>query len=457
MPPSLRTAEQGHITTTPGPESLVLFDIPVDPLAFMSDLVERYGDVVRYQSRMGPCLLFVHPDHVRAILHDQNFRRASLIRMMLGDGLLASDGPRWRSQRHVMKRDFLPLKIDPMVCAMTRETARMVACWRDAADGRQSLDVTREMTRLTLHIVVRTLFSEDLSADRANELCEAVTQTILDLSDISWTIFGMPMQFTPTSSAGFAAARKVVDATCYEMIARRRTQTAGQRPRDLLTLLIEAETPSGPMDDVQLRDEMVTMLVGGHETTALALAWAWKLLADHPEAEARLHREVDEVLGEREPTLEDVPRLIWSKAVFQEAMRLYPPVWYMARVATDAGVVGGHAIPPGACVLLSAWLTHRHPEFWSDPRRFDPARFLDDAPTHRYSYFPFGGGRHQCIGMYFGTLEGTLILAQIARQFRVVPNPGQEIGANPGITLRQSPPMQATVERRSTPIGRALP
>jgi cytochrome P450 len=288
-------------------------------------------------------------------------------------------------------------------------------------------------------------------------LCAAITQTINDLGKISWTIFGVPVQFTPNSNAAFAAGKGVIDATCYDMIARRRARSPGDRPRDLLTMLIEAEVEGGDghMDDRQLRDEMVTMLVGGHETTALALAWAWKVLAEHPEIEAKLHREVDEVIGDRLPELADLSKLPWAKAVFQEAMRLYPPVWYMARVANEADVIHGHPVPKGACVLISAWFTHRHQEFWPDAERFDPTRFLDPAatPAHRYAYFPFGGGRHQCLGMYFALLEGTLILAQLAQQFRVRPLGGQQIRPDPGITLRQTPPMQAMVAaRRPQPV-----
>jgi cytochrome P450 len=461
-PPGASVAPPGAARVAPGPQELVAFDAHVDALEFLGGLVLRYGDVVRYRTRFGPCFLFVHPGHVQTILHRENYRRASLVKLMLGDGLLASDGPRWRSQRRLMQRDFQPKSIEPFAGAMTRETARTAAAWRAAAAAGAAVDVTEGMTLLTLRIVVDALFGHDLPDARAAELCGAITQTINDLGQISWTVFGVPVRLTPQRNASFAGGKGVIDAFCYELIARRRATPAADRPRDLLTLLVEADGEGGPMDDRQLRDELVTMLVGGHETTALALAWAWKLLAEHPDVEARLHAELDDALrGRAEPTTADVPRLAWTRAVFQEAMRLYPPVWYMARVANEDDVIDGYAVPRGACVLVSAWLTHRHAGSWREPGRFDPSRFLDGgdagaaAPAHRYAYFPFGGGRHQCLGMHFALLEGTLILAQLAWQFRLRPVAGQDVRPDPGITLRQSPGMLATVERRAARAGAA--
>jgi cytochrome P450 len=435
---------------TPGPKGLISFDTHVDPLAFLGDLIEQYGDVVRYQTRFGTCILFVDPRHVQTILHRENYRRASLVKMMLGEGLLASDGPHWKSQRRLMQKEFLPVSIAPFVSVMTKETQRTSTEWLAAGHGVETVDVTIAMTRLTLRIVVRALFSEDISDQQATELCAAVTQTINDLGNISWTVFGVPVQLTPNRNASFNSGKKLIDRTCHDMIARRRAQSPSARPQDLLTLLIEAQGTSGPLEDRQVRDEIVTMLVGGHETTALALAWAWKAIAELPEVEARLHAEVDAVLAGRPPVVEDLPRLSWTSAVFQEAMRLYPPVWYMARVASKDDVIHGHAIPRGACVLISAWFTHRHKDFWPDALTFDPQRFMepDAKQLHRYAYFPFGGGRHQCLGMYFALMEGTIILADLAQRFRVMPVNGRQIRPAPGITLRQAPGMQASMEAR---------
>ena len=191
------------------------------------------------------------------------------------------------------------------------------------------------------------------------------------------------------------------------------------------------------------------MLIGGHETTALSLAWAWKLLAEHPVVEARLHHELDSVLADRAPQADDMEKLPWTKAVFQEAMRLYPPVWYMGRVAIEADEIDGYAIPRGACVMVLPWFTHRHPEFWRSPEMFDPARFLaPNEPPHRYAYFPFAVGRHQCLGMHLAMMEGMFIVAQLSKRFLVRPIAGQNVRPLAGITLRQSPFMRARIEPR---------
>jgi cytochrome P450 len=438
---------------TPGPSRVVTFDGPVDPMQFLGRLLDRYGEVVRYQTAFGPCFLFVHPEHVRTILQRENYQRASLVKMMLGDGLLASDGPRWRSQRRIMQRDFAPKSISPLVSLMARHTSATAGAWQAAASAGKLVDVTTEMTHLTLRIIVDALFSQDLSETRARELCVAVTQAINELSKISWTIFGLQARFTPNSLAQFTASKSTIDSVSYDLIARRRALSPADRPRDLLTTLIEADTDDGPMSDLQIRDEIVTMLVGGHETTALALAWAWKAIAEAPGVERALHAEVDAVSDGRIADLAQSESLPWTRAVLHEALRLYPPVWYMARVASEDDSIDGHAIPRGACVLVSAWFTQRHPSVWRDAERFDPSRFLgsEGRPPHREAYFPFGSGRHLCLGMQIALLEGTLILAQLARSFRVRPIAAQQIHPNPGITLRQSPGMMALIEARPMP------
>jgi cytochrome P450 len=441
-------------TATPGPPGLASLPPGVSPIVFLGDLIDRHGDVVRYQTRFGPCFLFVHPEHVGTVLHRETYKRASLVKMMLGDGLLASDGPWWRSQRRLVQPGFLPAAVGRFAAVVARETDRLAADWRAAVGP---VDVTAAMTRLTLRVVVAALFSEDLPDGPADALCAAVSQNIIGLGKLSWTVFGAPVRLAPDTTARLADTRGVIDAVCHDMIARRRSLPPGDRPRDLLTMLVEAHGDTGPLTDVQVRDEIVTMLVGGHETTALALAWAWRAIAEDPAVEARLVAEADAVLADRAPDSSDVPRLPWAAAVFQESMRLYPPVWYMARTATADDVVDGHAVPKGACVLVSAWFTHRHRGFWPDAERFDPARFLDAAarPAHRYAYMPFGGGRHQCVGMHFAMMEGTLILAQLARAFRVRPVNGDLVRPDPGITLRQTPGLLARVEPRrprATPV-----
>jgi cytochrome P450 len=435
----------------PGPAEMIALDAAVDPLAFLGGLLKTYGDVVRFVSRYGPSFVFAHPVHVKAVMQSENFRRASLVKIVLGEGLLASDGPHWKSQRKLMQKDFQPAQVANFAGLITREIHRTEKEWRDAFAAGRDVDVMSAMTRLTLRIIVAALFSHDLSDEHAARLCESVTHTITELGKISWTIFGAPFHFSPERNAQFDAAQKVMDDTCYEMIARRRLQPAEQQPADLLTLLLATADGETPLTEKQIRDELVTMLVGGHETTALALSWAWKAFAENPDIEAKLHREVDQLIPDRPPQIADLPRLEWTRAVFQEALRLFPPVWYMGRVAIEEDTIDGYVIPRGACVMISPWFTHRHKDFWQSPDAFDPARFLDDAAIalHKTAYFPFAGGRHQCLGIHLAMMEGTFILAQLSQRFKVQPIAGQNVRPLPGITLRQSPPLRAMIEPRT--------
>ncbi len=444
---------------TPGPARVISFDGYVDPLRFLGQLWQQYGDTVCYQTRLGPCFLFAHPKDVQTILRDENFRRASLIKMVLGEGLLVSEGPRWKSQRRVMQGDFLPRSVAPLVPVMVREAARTAVAWRMAAAAGHAVDVSIDMTQLTMRVIVKALFSDDLSDTEAGELCAAVALAITEQGKLSWLVFGIPAHFTPESAANITASKAVLDEVAYEMIRRRRSAASCDRPPDLLTLLIEADTESGPMSELQIRDEIVSLLIAGHETTALSLSWAWKAIAEHPDIELTLHQELDQVLGGRAAELADAAKLPWTRAIFHETMRMYPAVWYMARVASEEATVGGHTVPRGANVLISPWITHRHKEFWTDPERFDPGRFANSPAqaTHRDAYLPFAGGRHICLGMHFALLEATLLLAQLAQEFRVRPINAREIRPEGGVTLRLSPGLAATIELRHAALVSGTP
>jgi cytochrome P450 len=436
--------------STPGPAEPVSFDADTDPLTFLSNLIRDYGDTVRYTTKFGPCFLFVHPAAVETVLHRENYSRASLAKIMLGEGLLTSEGHRWKSQRRLMQNDFARPRIASFAGLINRRTKQTEDDWRSAANAADEVDITAAMTRLTLKVIGEALFSDDLQDELASQLCDAISRSLDVLGRISWTVFGIPVSFTPNSTAVFTAARQVLDSTCFEMIARRRALQPADRPRDLLTLMIEDENAEDPTANQRLRDQIVTMIVSGHETTALALSWTWKLLAENPHVEVQLHQEIDAALNGRTPELADVPKLAYASAVFQESMRLYPPVWNIARVASESDMVQGHQVPRGARVLVSPWFTHRHEAFWPRPEVFDPTRFIEPAgPGHRYAYFPFGGGRHQCLGIHLAQLEGTLVLSHLAQRFRIRPIAGQVIRPDQGVTLRQKPHLRATLEPRS--------
>jgi cytochrome P450 len=254
---------------------------------------------------------------------------------------------------------------------------------------------------------------------------------------------------TPANVRGRRALRSL-NRVVWKVIEERR-RDGGQRG-DLLGMLIsarDAETNEA-MDDKQLRDEVVTFLVAGHETTAVALSWAWHLLAQHPAVEQRLHAEVADVLGGRQPTMNDLANLRYTRMVLEESMRLYPPVWGTARAAYHADEVGGVHVPAGASITLSPYVTHRHPTFWDDPDRFDPERFDPERSADRpeYAYFPFGGGPRGCVGKQFALSEGQLILAMVTQKFRMHAVPGQQVEAYPILTLRPRPGILMTLQPR---------
>jgi cytochrome P450 len=252
---------------------------------------------------------------------------------------------------------------------------------------------------------------------------------------------------------------RTLDDVILEIIASRRTNAGlpgGMAPAsddDLLSMLMGArdeETGEG-MSDAQLRDEVMTVFLAGHETTAIALGWTWHLLAAHPSVCQRLEREIDHALGGRPPTMADLPRLGYVDQVVKESMRLYPPAWVVSRRTMDDDVVGGYRIPAGAIVLTSPYVTHRHPEFWTDPERFDPDRFDPTHPDERppFAYFPFGGGPRQCIGNTFAMMELVLVISTIAQRCRLDTTDRQEIGRDPAITLRAATPITLRVSRRA--------
>ena len=393
---------------------------------------------------------FNHPDQVQIIAQSNQFQRERLMTLILGYGLLSSDGDYWRGQRRLMAPLFherCMVGFAPLISGLTREAFHR---WDARQKSGLTLDVAFEMRRLTLDVVVRAFFGVELADPSLDELCEEVTTLIEDLGAITNTLFNARERISPERNARFQRALRLVDGFAYRAIAERRAASA--KPRDLLTVLIGAsdETTGLPLDDKQIRDEVVTMLIAGHETTAIALAWALHLLATHPEAADRLDSELDTVLGGRTPTHEDLPALAYTRLVIEETMRLNPPVWFTMRRALVDTEVGGYRVPAGSSVLVSAFTTHRHRSFWENPEVFDPERFSPERSRgrHKYAHFPFSGGRHHCLGHLFATMEGQIILAMMTQHWRVRPSPGHVVDSNPALTLRQRTGFLAALERR---------
>jgi cytochrome P450 len=399
----------------------------------------RWGDVVMFHLANRRAYLLTHPDLVRDVLVTQhrNFIKSLALqraRVLLGNGLLTSEGEFHLRQRRLAQPAFHKDKIAAMAAAMVRHAERTAQSWRPGME----LDMGREMTRMALDIAGDTLMGADVGAE-AEEINRSLTDS-LALFDRLHNPFAPLLDRLPVpGTLRMKRARRQLDATIYRAIDLRRR--SGEDRDDLLGLLLAArdeEGDGGGMTDLQLRDEMLTLFLAGHETTANALAWTWHLLAQNPGAESRLHDELRTVLAGRAPGAGDYPALPYTRAVLAESMRLYPPAWTIGREPLEDFEAGGYRIRAGSIVLVSPWLVHRDARWWSEPLEFRPERWLGDAEAShpRYAYFPFGGGPRKCIGEGFAWMEGVLALATLARRWRLRPVRGAAPTPQPRITLR---------------------
>jgi cytochrome P450 len=423
-------------------------DYSRDPLAFLPALARAYGDIVTMRYYKFRVYYVNHPDYIEEVLVNQarKFIKGRILRAnkgLFGNGLLTSEGEFWLRQRRLAQPAFHRARIAAYAETMVRFTERMLEGWRDG----ESRDVHAEMMRLTLQIVAKTLFDADVDAD-VQEVGRAVEAIMEHNSDFRRLIL-TPSWLPTLRNIRAALATRRLNKIIYRIIGQRRT--AGHDAGDLLSMLLHAQDEDGSrMTDRQLRDEVITLFLAGHETTALTLSWTWWLLAQHPQVEAKLHAELDAVLGGRTPTLEDLPKLPYADHVIMESMRLYPPAWGMARLAIEDAEIGGYTIRKGSGVSLSQWVVHRDPRWYESPEEFRPERWEGDLLKRlpRFAYFPFGGGPHQCIGNSFALMEAALILATIAQKFRLVLVPGQVVVPLASITLRPRHGIRVTMEAR---------
>jgi cytochrome P450 len=424
-----------------------------DPLVFLTRTAREFGDVVYW--RGGPVeFVFVnHPDLIKEVLvtRQQKFiksRGLQRSKRFLGEGLLTLEGDAHRRQRRLAQPAFHKDRIAAYGTAMVAYAERARGRWRAC----ETLDVSHEMMRLTLAIVGRTLFGAEVEGE-ADAVSEAFTVIMHQFNRLVMPFSEYLDRLPLPSNKKIARAAARLDETIYRMIAERRA--TGEDRGDLLSMLLAARDEEGDgtgMSDKQLRDESMTLFLAGHETTANALTWTWYLLSQSPEAEARLHAEIDEVLGGRLATAADLPRLKYTEAVFAEAMRLYPPAWAIGRQALEDFPLGEFVVPSGAMILMSQWVMHRDARFWPDPERFDPDRWTPEARAARpkFAYFPFGGGARVCIGEQFAWMEGVLVLATIAQRWRFRLAPSARVAPQALITLRPRYGMRMTVEARGS-------
>jgi cytochrome P450 len=395
------------------------------PLDFLLRATREYGDVLRL--RMGPRRVHFlrHPEHIQHVLqrNQDNYRKQLSLRFLFGNGVATTNGDRWKRQRLLLQPSFRHPEVNgPAVRIVLAHWAKR---WDEVAAAARPIDMADEMMHLTLELVTATLFGGDLSS-----VIEAIRGTVSVIrSQVTarlLSILPLPLWLPTHDNRVLRTAIRAMDATVYRVIARRRRMGGGG---DVLAALLAARDEIGrPMSDRQLRDEILTLLVAGHENTGNALAWMWYLMARHPAVEQRLHAELDSILNARPPTWMELPALPYTRMVVAESLRLYPPGW-IVRIATRADTVGGYRIPARSMVLISPYLTHRHPDFWPEPEVFRPERFaagMEHLP-HRFAYLPFGGGGRRCLGMAMAETECQLILATLAQRFRIDLDPSHPV------------------------------
>ncbi|MDT3395890.1 cytochrome P450 [Streptomyces sp. B1866] len=427
----------------------------------------EYGDVVRFEGigPLFPVYLVSHPEGVKEILQDKhrNFPKTPFVsdrwRALVGDGLICSEGELWKRQRRLCQPAFHRRLITSFGTGMTEAAADLLDRWEGAAAAHREVDVTLDITRLALGVLGGALFGADWRRD-SEVMAHAVEVAIGEAYRKFGTLVSIPESVPTPANLRFVRARKQLDEIIYRVIDERRADR-GPHPDDLLEALLTATEDDGTgMTVEQVRNELMTFMFGGHETVASGLTWSLYLLSRHPEVAGRLEAEVDAVLGGRVPGVDDLPGLPYLDRVVRECLRLYPPVSLISRTPLEDDTVLGYAIPKGSMVLLSAYVTHRHPGFWPNPEGFDPDRWipLGEQGPHRYAWWPFSGGPRKCIGDVFGLQEMKLVLAMAAQRIRVSVAPGHPVVPRPGLTLGQEHGVYAMVTARGrAPRAAAAP
>ena len=422
-----------------------------DSLGFVERCAREFGDVVLTRFLYVPAYFLFHPEHIEYVLAtgSKNFVKPMSLRSpffmrLVGNGLVTSEGDFWRRQRRLAQPAFHRDRVASYGETMVAFAERMLSRWRDG----ETRDAHEEMMRLTQSIVVKTLFSADVSdeADRVGAALRRIVRPFASQATLKWILDNrLP---TPGHFRYNRAVREI-DRVVYQIISERRA--SGADTGDLLSMLLRAQDEDGSqMTDRQLRDEVMTLFLAGHETTALTLTWAWYLLAQKPEAESRLHAELSEVLGGRAPTVEDLPRLRYCEWVVKESMRLYPPAYAVGREAVRDCEVGGYRIPEGMQVFAFQWVVQRDARWYEEPEAFRPERWREEVASRlpKFAYFPFGGGPRQCIGNSFALMEAVLILSTVAQRFRLRLAPGHKVEVLPALSLRPKGGVRVRLERR---------
>jgi cytochrome P450 len=442
----------------PGPKPHFLIgNMPLaslDPLNIFTRWAREYGDIFYYRAGWIHVYFFNRPDLIECVLvrNHSNLLKDRVVqnsRWFFGNGLLTSEGEEWKRQRRLTQPAFYRGRIASYATLMTAYTEQMLSCWQDGA----TVDVHQQMMNLTLRIVVRTLFG--VETEKIDEISGTLNTMMRHTAGVRLLLPPWARHLPIPGMGNVRRSVKQLNDTVAGIINVRRARCDPDR-EDLLSILISARDEDGSaMSANEVRDQVLTFLLTGHETTALALSWTWYLLSQNSEAENKLHRELDNVLGGKVPTLKDLPLLIYTDRVIKESMRLYPPAWSLAREVANEFEVGGYRIPPGANVVMSQWILQHDPRFFTDPMRFDPDRWGTEGcqKLPRFAYFPFGSGPRQCIGAGFAMMEAVLLLATIAMRFKLRQIGGPPVIPVPSFTLRPKYGIPMNLRRREEHAG----
>jgi cytochrome P450 len=444
--------------TIPGPRPLNPLKSTLafrrDPLQFLAGLQKQYGDITQFRLAVWPTVFINHPDYIKRVLQDNylNYDKDVLFfliaRPVVGNGVVSVIGrDDWLHQRKLLQPAFHRQRIAALGTLMTDTTNVMLEQWNTYARERQVFDISQEMINLALQIVSKSLFNVDVSA-KTDKFKQAFAQVNAFLGDYFYLPFPPIFVHTPRNHR-FWLDVQTMDSFVYEIIRNRRQQQ--EDVGDLLSMLLSAVDENGQgMDDKQLHDQVMTLLLAGHETVANTLSWAWYLLTQHSEAQERLYAELDQVLGGRIPTVEDLPKLSYTRMVLEEVTRLYPPAWVLMRRAVQDDEIDGYHIPANSYILWSNYLAQRHPDFWEKPEQFYPEHFSAENSTKRprHAYMAFGNGPRICLGNVFAMTKMQLVLATIAQQYRVLLAPGHHVEPEPLVTLRPKNGILVSIEHR---------
>lgn len=441
----------------PGPRQsslTTLLALRRERLDYLLKLKRQYGDILRFQIGTQDIWLISNPEYIRDVLivNQKKFmkgRGIQMIKRLLGEGLLTSEGEFHLRQRRLVQPAFHRQRVATYADTMTQYTCRLSEAWAHIPPH-TAVEISHEMMRLTLVIAGKTLFDADVE-NEANDVGQSLTEIMKMSERFTNPLAGFIARLPLPSNIRFDRAKKKLDDIIYRIISERRKSDEDRG--DFLSMLLMArdeEGGTGGMTDEQVRDEALTIFLAGHETTATGLTWTWYLLSQNPEAENKLHAEIDGVLNGRWPTFEDLPKLRYTEMVFAEALRLYPPAWMIGRRALADHEIGGQPIKKGDLVLMNQFLVHHDERWFPDPDKFEPERWTPELKEARpkFSYFPFGGGTRVCIGEAFAWMEATLVIAALAQQWKLRLAPGHIVEPFPLVTLRSKYGMKMILEKR---------